>query len=61
MMLVGKNYFTSADVSMIGYMDVVTLDTYLTIDHKIEDNETHHIHNQAKNISRSEKLHHITF
>ena len=29
------------------YMDVVTLDTYLTFYHKIDDTETHHIHNQA--------------
>ena len=30
------------------YIDVITLDTYLTIDNKIEDNETHHIQNQAQ-------------
>ena len=29
------------------YMDVVILDTYLNIDNKIEDNETHHTQNQA--------------
>ena len=28
-------------------MDVVRLDTYLTIDHKIDDINTYHIHNQA--------------
>ena len=28
-------------------IDVVRLNTYLTLDHKVEDTETHHIHNQA--------------
>ena len=28
-------------------MDVVRLNTYLTLDNKIEDTETHHIHDQA--------------
>ena len=28
-------------------MDVVRIDTYLTLGHKIEDTETHHIRDQA--------------
>ena len=39
--------FLQDNPQKIPNMDVVIVDTYLILDQKIEDTETHHIHNQA--------------